>query len=69
MESVASGLRHADYRYDSENTSDHFAGNQKILFVMEPVEKEEAFFVYDNGRLKRQSGFYIYYEKKRTDAG
>ena len=41
----------------------HFAGNQKILFVMEPVEKEEAFFVYDNGRLKRQSGFYIYYEK------
>lgn len=56
--------------YDMEITDvilkthlNHFAGNQKILFVMEPTEKEEAFFVYDNGRLKRQGGFYIYYEK------
>ena len=31
--------------------------------LMDPVEKEEAFFCYDNGRLLRQSGYYIYYEK------
>lgn len=31
--------------------------------LVDPVEKEEAFFCYDNGRLLRQSGYYIYYEK------
>ncbi|MGI6006985.1 MAG: LysM peptidoglycan-binding domain-containing protein [Ruminococcus sp.] len=41
----------------------HFAGNQKILFAMEPVERDEAFFVFENGKLKRQNGYYIYYEK------
>jgi hypothetical protein len=41
----------------------HFAGNQKVLFAMEPTEKEEIFFVFENGKLKRQGGFYVYYEK------
>jgi len=41
----------------------HFAGNQKVLFVMEPSEKEEAFFVYENNQMAKQSGYYIYYEK------
>ena len=30
--------------------------------LMDPAEKE-SFFCYDNGRLLRQSGHYIYYEK------
>lgn len=38
-------------------------GGEKVLMLMDPVEKEEAFFCYDNGRLMRQSGYYIYYEK------
>lgn len=42
---------------------DHFAGSQKTLFVMEPIEKEEAFYFYDNNQLIRQAGYYIYYEK------
>lgn len=41
----------------------HFAGNQKVLFVMEPSEKEEAFFLYENNQMAKQSGYYIYYEK------
>lgn len=40
-----------------------FGGNDKVLFLMEPQEKEEAFFRYDNGRMARQTGYYIYYEK------
>lgn len=40
-----------------------FGGNDKVLFLMEPQEKEEAFFRYDNGRMARQMGYYIYYEK------
>ena len=42
---------------------DHFGGNDKILFVMEPMEKEEAFYRYEEGRMSRQTGFYVYYEK------
>lgn len=42
---------------------DHFGGNDKVLMVMEPLEKEEAFYRYEDGRLDRQGGFYIYYEK------
>ena len=41
----------------------HFAGSDKVLFVVEPGEWEEAFFVYENNQLNRQPGFYIYYEK------
>lgn len=41
----------------------HFAGNQKVLFVMEPSEKEETFFLYENNQMAKQSGYYIYYEK------
>ena len=44
----------------------HFAGNDKTLFVMEPGEREEAFFLYEGGRLTRQPGFYIYYEKNEA---
>ena len=43
----------------------HFGGNDKVLFRMEPNEKEEAFYIYDNGALKKLGGFYIYYEKMR----
>lgn len=38
-------------------------GGEKVLMLMDPVEKEEAFFCYENGLMVRQSGYYIYYEK------
>lgn len=41
----------------------HFGGNDKVLLVMEPTEKEEAFYRYEEGQLIRQTGYYIYYEK------
>lgn len=44
----------------------HFSGNDKILFVMEPTEREEAFFAYENNQLSRQTGYYIYYEKNEA---
>lgn len=40
----------------------HFGGNDKVLFVQEPLEKEEAFYRYEEGRMSRQPGFYVYYE-------
>lgn len=41
----------------------HFAGSDKVLLLMEPTEKEETFYYYENGRLQREGGYYIYYEK------
>ena len=45
---------------------DHFGGNDKVLFVMEPLEKEEAFYRYEDGKMSRQTGFYVYYEKNEA---
>ena len=42
---------------------DHFPGKEKTLFMMDPLDKEEAFFIYENGKLVRQQGYYIYYER------
>ena len=41
----------------------HFGGNDKILLVREPLEKEEAFYRYEEGKMSKQTGFYVYYEK------
>lgn len=47
----------------SKTHFNHFGGNEKVLMVMEPLEKEEAFYRYEEGKLTRQEGFYVYYEK------
>ena len=41
----------------------YFGGGEKVLMLMDPAEREEAFFRYENSFLVRQSGYYIYYEK------
>lgn len=41
----------------------HFGGRDKVLFLMESQEKEEAFFRYEDGQMHKQPGYYIYYEK------
>ena len=40
-----------------------YFGGEKVLMLMEPAEKEEAFFCFENGLMVRQRGYYIYYEK------
>lgn len=40
----------------------HFGG-EKILMLMDPGEREDAFFRYDNGTMEKLNGYYIYYEK------
>ncbi len=42
---------------------DNFAGQDKTLLTYDNMEKEEAFYFYENGSLSQQEGFYIYYEK------
>ena len=50
----------------SKTHFNHFGGNEKVLMVMEPLEKEEAFYRYEEGKLTRQEGFYVYYVKKMS---
>lgn len=41
----------------------YFAGRDKILMLMDILEEEELFFVYEQGYLQKREGYYIYYEK------
>lgn len=41
----------------------NFAGQDKTLLMYDSIEKEEVFYVYDNGKLNKKQGYYIYYEK------
>ena len=41
----------------------YFGGTHQILFLMDTLEREEAFYSNRNGYLKRREGFYIYYDR------
>ena len=42
---------------------DNFAGQDKTLMLYDALEREEAFFLFDEKHLKKVPGYYIYYEK------
>ncbi|WP_302626331.1 LysM peptidoglycan-binding domain-containing protein [uncultured Eubacterium sp.] len=42
---------------------DNFAGNDKVCFLSDRTEKEDGFYIYEQGNLEKQPGYYIYYEK------
>lgn len=46
-----------------KNHLDNFAGNDKVCFLSDRTEKEDGFYVYEQGKLVKQQGYYIYYEK------
>ena len=39
---------------------DNFAGPDKVLYIMDALEGEDAFYLMDEEGLRRQSGYYIY---------
>ncbi|MDF2951255.1 MAG: putative rane protein [Anaerocolumna sp.] len=53
---------------DSEETIgkmhvNNFHGPDKTLLKIDNIEKEEAFYFFENNQLVKQTGYYIYYEK------
>lgn len=42
---------------------DNFSGQDKVFLTYDPIEKEENFFLYRINSLRKQRGYYIYYEK------
>lgn len=45
---------------------DNFAGPDKLLYIMDSLEGEDAFYLAENGGLRRQSGYYIYYARNEA---
>ena len=44
----------------------YFGGVDKVLMVAEPTDWDEDFFAYENGRMTRQKGYYIFYERNEA---
>ena len=42
---------------------ENFPGEGKVLYMIDDLENEDAFYVYRGQDLARQSGYYIYYDK------
>ncbi len=42
---------------------DNFAGGMKTLYLVDTYEKTENFYLYESGKLKKQSGYVCYYER------
>ena len=42
---------------------DWFGGRDRVLYKIDPVEKEALFYLYDKGELKQWPGYCVYYEK------
>lgn len=42
---------------------ENFPGENKILYMMDTLEGEDAFYLWERGELKKSDGYYIYYEK------
>lgn len=42
---------------------DNFAGQDKTLLLYDSLEREEAFYVFEENKLRRQDGYYIFYDK------
>ncbi|MCM1499286.1 MAG: LysM peptidoglycan-binding domain-containing protein [Clostridium sp.] len=45
---------------------DNFAGANKVLYIMDSLEGEDAFYLTEGECLRRQSGYYIYYARNEA---
>jgi len=41
----------------------NFNIQKNVLFLLDQVEKEEAFYIFEKNMLQRREGYYVYYEK------
>lgn len=43
-----------------------FSEENQVLFLLDPIEKEEGFFAYEDEALQQKPGFFIYYDKNEA---
>ena len=46
--------------------SDNFKDKGPIFYTADPLDREDAFYLYENGHLFRQHGYYIYYDRNEA---
>ncbi|GMQ59501.1 hypothetical protein AN1V17_38980 [Vallitalea sediminicola] len=46
-----------------EHHNKNFIDDKQVLYIVDPLEKEDAFFVYEKGEIIEKKGYYIYYDK------
>ena len=46
--------------------ADNFPGDDKVLYIMDALDNEDAFYMLDQHYLCRQSGYYIYYARNEA---
>lgn len=44
---------------------DNFSGENKVLYMIDALDNEDAFYQFENYSLKKQRGYYIYYETNK----
>lgn len=42
---------------------ENFPGSDKVLYVSDSLESEDAFYVYEKGQMVKQKGYFIYYAR------
>lgn len=45
---------------------DNFPGKDKVLYVTDSLESDDAFYMYEHGQLVKQKGYFIYYSKNEA---
>lgn len=59
-------VSHASASLTAEIERSHkqnFNIQKNVLFLLDKVEKEEAFYIFEKNMLQRREGYYVYYEK------
>ena len=57
------GITQERFLYLKKLHMDNFSGGMKTMYVVNTCDKEENFYLYENGELKKQKGYVCFYER------
>lgn len=57
------GITQERFLYLKKLHTDNFSGGMKTMYLVNTCDKEENFYLYENGELKKQKGYVCFYER------
>ena len=57
------GITQESFLYLKKLHMDNFSGGMKTMYLVNTCDKEENFYLYENGELKKQKGYVCFYER------
>ena len=57
------GITQERFLYLKKLHMDNFSGGMKTMYLVNTCDKEENFYLYENGKLKKQKGYVCFYER------